>query len=876
MAIIKILPEHKSNTTVEFSPKRIFSSGSGGLTGSINVIVNRSPTQRDSIDMREGLTNTEGPQKFTENTFEGRRNMIYNARFNTVGQGNIFSEAAAPYNYELQLGLLMDGANITDADEDGAFDDQVNFPPELFKSKYSQLNLNFAQKGYSDLPMHPRNAYQLHCSRSVPGTDFTSRAYRKKEIIRNILDPAYEIGRPGHKWGYGNFNCLNFFKTETNDIPAVVYESPSNKYLPTGSLQIDFRLKVSRYPSETGTILHLPGAFAVNIVTGSQVDALNRKPYYKLVLQMGTDASGSSLPNVIDLSISNDQRSTTQIYQSTPVITASYWHDCSIRFSENENNATGSFVVDGEIAGTFEPTGSFSVSSGLTQLGSFLHVGAFYTGSESITSAVGLVSQRYGYTNALDAEIHEVKISNNYRSIKDIRSTLKTPVTSSEGLLFHLPVLYTSDSPLAQYYGFTGDVGITSTADTATNASTLSEFFETTPAFYSSTTRFDSPFNTNHSNIGGICTMNSKAFLRDFASKDGSHSGAYGPYPYLHAMVDFTNGAPFDVAGFGSQHILSQSLSLFDEQQRNNLLIMPCDDGDFKRTYDVYPDSQLTGSCVKSARPDVISLTNLGDFSSVLDSRLIFVDEGWRYHESENLEPPSLFPTLAEMTTPIQSLPKAADAPTTLPAQRFFDPLGYSLIGDGERSSNMVVIFSIPTLFYGNRLRPGTIKMYSDMYRGGGSLNSGNFTIGHDRKMLLNLCDDKYGNIIRCDTSGSIATSNFVGSVYYEDGIIALKSPHLFNFGQHNFTLEFEGVQNTHILELLVPVPRNVFNSSSNPNYNSFKPFADANETAESFMYLSTLNFHDTNLNVVAKARMAQPVIKRLNDKYMFRVKFDF
>ena len=94
MAILKILPEHKSNTTVEFSPRRVFSSGSGGLTGSVNVIVNRSNTQKDSIDFREGLTNTEGPQKFTENTFEGRREMIYNARFNTVGQGNIFSENA--------------------------------------------------------------------------------------------------------------------------------------------------------------------------------------------------------------------------------------------------------------------------------------------------------------------------------------------------------------------------------------------------------------------------------------------------------------------------------------------------------------------------------------------------------------------------------------------------------------------------------------------------------------------------------------------------------------------------------------------------------------------------------------------------------------
>lgn len=185
-------------------------------------------------------------------------------------------------------------------------------------------------------------------------------------------------------------------------------------------------------------------------------------------------------------------------------------------------------------------------------------------------------------------------------------------------------------------------------------------------------------------------------------------------------------------------------------------------------------------------------------------------------------------------------------------------------------------MFSIPTLFYGNRLRPGSIKLHSNMYQGGGAVSGTTFVKGDDYRMQVNLCDDKYGNIIRCDTSGSLASSNFVGSVYYEDGVIALKSPHLFNFGQHNFTLEFEGVQNTHILEMIVPVPRNTFNSSSNPNYNAYKPVADTNEEAESFIYMSTLNFHDSNLNVVAKARMAQPVIKRINDKYMFRVKFDF
>ena len=170
--------------------------------------------------------------------------------------------------------------------------------------------------------------------------------------------------------------------------------------------------------------------------------------------------------------------------------------------------------------------------------------------------------------------------------------------------------------------------------------------------------------------------------------------------------------------------------------------------------------------------------------------------------------------------------------------------------------------------------------MKSHLYKGGGSIvGSGmnrRFAEGSDHRMEVNLCDDGYGNIFRCDTSGSVATTNSIGTVYYEDGIIALKSPHMYSFGQHNYTLDFEGEQNTHILELLVPVGRNQFNSSSNPNYNAYKPLADANEEADSFIYLSTLNLHDSNLNVVGKARFAQPVIKRINDRYMIRVKFDF
>jgi hypothetical protein len=42
------------------------------------------------------------------------------------------------------------------------------------------------------------------------------------------------------------------------------------------------------------------------------------------------------------------------------------------------------------------------------------------------------------------------------------------------------------------------------------------------------------------------------------------------------------------------------------------------------------------------------------------------------------------------------------------------------------------------------------------------------------------------------------------------------------------------------------------------------------------FVYISELNLHDENLNVVAKAVLAQPAIKREGEKLLFKVAFDF
>ena len=70
--------------------------------------------------------------------------------------------------------------------------------------------------------------------------------------------------------------------------------------------------------------------------------------------------------------------------------------------------------------------------------------------------------------------------------------------------------------------------------------------------------------------------------------------------------------------------------------------------------------------------------------------------------------------------------------------------------------------------------------------------------------------------------------------------------------------------------------PANAVNSSSNPGYKILSATNNANDTAPEFTYITSLNFHDDNLNVIMRANLAQPVLKRWVEEYLFKVKMDF
>jgi len=77
-------------------------------------------------------------------------------------------------------------------------------------------------------------------------------------------------------------------------------------------------------------------------------------------------------------------------------------------------------------------------------------------------------------------------------------------------------------------------------------------------------------------------------------------------------------------------------------------------------------------------------------------------------------------------------------------------------------------------------------------------------------------------------------------------------------------------------MEVLVPCNAGLVNSSSNPNFESLKAGMAASDEDTDFVYITGLNFHDENLNIVARTNLAQPVAKRDADSIAFRIKVDF
>src|SRR5690606_17235616 len=110
-------------------------------------------------------------------------------------------------------------------------------------------------------------------------------------------------------------------------------------------------------------------------------------------------------------------------------------------------------------------------------------------------------------------------------------------------------------------------------------------------------------------------------------------------------------------------------------------------------------------------------------------------------------------------------------------------------------------------------------------------------------------------------------------NIFYDEGIVVIIHPSLFFYGLLMYDMEFQGVQNVHIMTINAMASSMMETSSSNPSYIPQPPDNLANNEDKDFVYITGVNIHDDNLNVIMRTHIAQPIVKRTGDKILIRLK---
>ncbi len=761
---------------------------------------------------------------------------------------------------------------------------------------------------------------KLDIVRFFPPPTFNSDTLRKL-FIKDVLQPYYRTVYPTAHWAYTNYNTLNFFTSSgfptssvllypniADDRGGMVFHEGycSGTYTPSGSFSFDFYIN-PRYTSDApdgtfkaGTILHLSSTFALSLVTGSSKDVNGRPVGFRLLLQLSssadippswiaTDATGtinvSGPPGSYD-HVSQSLLPTRELvfFSDNNALWHNRWHHVVVRWGTRDiNSGRGTFNVDGVDKGTFDvPSSSITPSladivamgghnppvPGIQQLPpDVLCLGNFYEGpNHSVNPQAAFFAfdpatreglnvmladtgieapTSYSFDHPLNAELHDVAIRRRYLSDYDISTSASVgPVFLDNTFAFYVPPFFIEQSPYRQFVNDRGGL-LVSPFQEADGASSM-------------------PFSVALSFGVGGHYINLENFVRDFASNN---------HPLLHHLSGVAITTTTPDADTCNEYLQTQPFVA-----KRNLTILPCDDGLFVPSFQLLASESLSRA-VDDLGIEELSFIHLDNM--VLTSTLMFgggtFDDGSQPDDQVNA-----FAAVQLGNTP--ETPFSAPGPATY--NHYRNVVSGSDVEVGaplsvyqrtqDPSSNQVTVFDVSNLFYGFRIKPKTLSLRDpDIIRSSrlGSNLPISATFG---PINMTLVDDGRGNVYRADCYTSQSTWNSVGNVYYDEGLIVLKSPHLYFFGQDAYEVSFRGEQHVHTMRIDALAPNNQLNSSSNPCFRKVAPTGFPNDTDDSFVYISGINLHDRNYNVVMKSQLAQPILKRFGDRIMFKIRYDF
>jgi hypothetical protein len=832
MSIVRIEPDDIERYELLANPRVYFASSSSGITGSLPLFADGSAALKDvyeSSGLYAAPKNTGGgflaASAFKDSGVEGVRGEAL---------AKVYGGTSSPITSELENYMSTINA-LTGSTKFSKNQEVIRFEPS------TKLDTNFI----------------------------------RKKIVRQSLFPFYRSMYPKCQWNYTNYHSINFVTCSNYPSESVIiYPAGTGTYAledqnalaPSSSFTFDFYIN-PRYSQESagesfraGTILHMSSCYAVSLITGSQVGSDGKSSGFRLLLQLSQSAeippskckiSGNNVtaPGVTTdpgfLFVSNDNS-----------LLLNNWHHVGIRWGgPSVNSGTGSIVIDGANQCSFTIT-SQSCMQATAPAGTALSdpdalfVGNFFEGRNAGSDIIagyfnpaavadegvtpfgsindsGLSDpQDAVFDHPLNAEIHDLKIFNTYRNDEQISQTStrgyqfvtsSVSMTGSQDLIFYVPPFFVKDVPTRQVLQ--------------------------TP-FQSTLTTTDDPFNVSLSFGVAGHDINLENFMTEFVR---------GVHPRLLNLTSSeisnttTDAQPANTFLFSEPSI-----------RKRNVTVLPCDNGKFYPNFSILLTGGLTQAQIGNSLDRFMSDFGTTDLSIIKLIDLVSPNLSLKISDPSdsftNSTGSLFFPILVSSVSPSGRIEPGVSQGQFLTV----------LQNTADTSSNEVVFFDISNMFYGDRIKPGSVVL-RDLS-----------VTGSNGRVKITLRDDGYGNLHRGDSLTPHAKWSSVGNVIYEEGIIVVKTPNLPMFGSDSWEISFEGERYIHVYEVNVPAPKSFINSSSNPTYKPMIPSDYPSENASSFVYITGIQLHDENLNVVGRSTLAQPVIKRDGDRIIFRLRMDY
>lgn len=703
------------------------------------------------------------------------------------------------------------------------------WPPEI--EKWNAQVGAFVSLGYSDLSMHPRNMTKKEITKYRADNDAFSRGSLLQKTAY-ILDNSKKDNDSG--WWVDNRNSISLCDYEFSGNqykPAIIFDNRDEQFslLENDGFTIEFWIKPDSSQTDIGTIFYLAQNYAVTLepMINTMVD--NVYQYYKIGIYWGANVTNQK-PAIAD-------------FYSSGIIKVNNWHNIKIRRSLNFNNGNFDVFIDDIKDVTFEG-GSFIRDEAFR--GDVFSMGAWIT-EDHTSSQWGILGRYINYQYSGQNETEDpnfsffdgVFFSTDHR----LKSQLAKLCCYNSALTQLEFSLYKNDEPTdySVYNWYWNFIFNPREEDYFQNrfryqgnstVDNLQDYYKSGAAYLTTKHLSKVQYDVNSGHTVGMPFILLHSHLGELVSKK---SPVITGIPQTTDISSYPNSADYSYS--------VDKLLYFIENWKNlswllamNSIIRPSD-------CPYRPHIEFYSSSINNylGKKDTIWYASTGIGEKTINSIMHAYDDeaysfnisGYDWSQEQIVGFSSNSPTRSDFNT-VAMWDKFSDSD-------FLPPFS--------------IILNIPVLYYGSKINPGSFSLETKD-------SSGKSIKIVDKENKLYISNSKNGSK--------------VGYISYDKGIIVIYHPFLSCIAMSEFTCKFEGSKSMYVKQYDIKLGKSEGIISNNVSWKPMTPSSNANDQLEEIVIVSDIYLHDNNLNVLAKAKLANPIIKRKNDSFMFRIKLDF